>query len=163
MTADEKAYHFYMDVMQAFDWIDVETAYTLIKHLYNKGRSITEFMEYVEFVRVNYRRLVEEDDKLNNALIAALPVCSDCGTRMKLYAGDDNDGHFVCGKCRLSKYLDISPEEYLERYGIKEDKYGTKMIFNTRVSSKQRKKRGIQKQALERLQRTRVSRLIKGR
>ena len=69
------------------------------------GAGMEEFLEYME--GLNLQRRDAPQPKI------ATKVCPQCEGKMLLYAGDDNDSHWVCQKCRYSIYVDKRPEEVI--------------------------------------------------
>jgi len=77
----------------------------LIIHLRQEDRSIDEFLEYMRNTNFQRRKTL--------AIPTPEKVCPDCGGRMLLYPGDDNDSHWVCRQCRFSTYNQESFKEII--------------------------------------------------
>lgn len=162
----EDAEELYFDI-QGYSWRDTETAYNLVKTIYNTGHSIAEFLEYMEFVKKMNRYLSEHYEEINRRFNVLLPACPDCGTKMMIQEGDDDDTHYICGECRFSKYSEKSMKDHLKDAGLISTEFGFELIENKDKPSIVKKHRDIRKKVADRIGRMKRQQnqhlLMKGR
>lgn len=90
------------------------------------GHDITteEYLEFVDVLKARYQESPSQERKrLLRANVQYDPitfVCPSCGSDMQLFPGDDNDSHWVCGKCRFGIYNSESFDVLMKKMlGIK--------------------------------------------
>lgn len=117
--------------LEGYDARQVDTAATVLRTLRRKRISPDVFLQWAE-ARAETRRkgmaVLEQAGQerrrkgrqVREALRQHAPHCPDCQAQMGLYAGDNNDSHWVCRKCRHSIYRPHTPETELRRIGVKE-------------------------------------------
>lgn len=105
----------------------IEDAAAVLRSLGRKGIAPAAFLAWADAREAEKRRARFEAEKARaghrrvaEAVRRHAPRCPDCGAPMSLYAGDNQDCHWVCRTCRHSIYRPHPPETELRKIGVKE-------------------------------------------
>lgn len=91
---------------------------TIHRHLEARGIPPEMLAAWIEKrtrrIKAATKKQREEDRKRAEAWKTHGPKCPDCGTVLTLRAGNDNDCHLTCYRCRWGKYVSSSAQEVMK-------------------------------------------------
>lgn len=95
-------------VLAVFSFGALQEAVVIHDTLEVNGLNMTDLKNHIQSVVAEAKtrhRQMRRDIEIADQTARLLPDCPDCGGKLRLSPGDDNDSHLWCPECRFGQYV----------------------------------------------------------